>query len=291
MRLRRYHSDVSDLVGTAYHPLFLDLKQSLLLFDRLAIPSMATWLSASAPAIWQGSPESWRQHVTELEWLMEKGLLVDPYPTDDSDWLNRLFDATEHSLEPDGVPFWSHGAIARSVAAMLREERQWNALPLIPDDDWSVPTDRAARRADVVHIVLKELQMPRSNHGFEDILAFRDQARSQGLVQSLRVWMNAMAAGTLSPVEVGDVLEDLSSRYERALRLEKMAASTSIVETAVVTTAEVAESLVKFQWSRLARRLFDVRHQRIDLMKAEASLPGREVAYIVQARETFGTGA
>lgn len=285
---------MSDLVGTAYHPLFLDLKQSLLLFDVLAIPSMNTWLSRSeAPSIWQGSPDEWQQYVTDLEWLMSKGLLVDPYPDDDdTEWINRLFEAADHTVEPDGVPFWSHAAIARAAAAMLRQERHWNALPLVTDDDdWVVPADRADRRADVVQIVLKELQAPGGNHGFEDVVAFRDEAREQGLIQSLRVWMNGMAAGTLTPVEVTDVLADLTSRYDRALHLEKRSKATSVVETVVVTTAEVAESLVKFQWSKLARKLFTVRHHRIDLMKAEANLPGREVAYIVKARDTFGANA
>ena len=57
----------------------------------------------------------------------------------------------------------------------------------------------------------------------------------------------------------------------------------------VVTTAEIAESLVKFQWSNIAKKLFEVRHKQIDLMKAEMTLPGREVAYIVKARERFGS--
>jgi len=61
-----------------------------------------------------------------------------------------------------------------------------------------------------------------------------------------------------------------------------------VVETLVVTTAEIAESLVKFQWSTIAKKLFEVRHRQIDLMKAEMTLPGREVAYIVKARKRFG---
>jgi hypothetical protein len=89
-------------------------------------------------------------------------------------------------------------------------------------------------------------------------------------------------------MEISDKLEDLVSRYERAFMLEKMSTSTGVVETLVVTTAGIAESLVKFQWSKAAKKLFEVRHRQIDLMKAEMPLPGREVAYIVKARERFG---
>jgi hypothetical protein len=97
-----------------------------------------------------------------------------------------------------------------------------------------------------------------------------------------------MASGRLTEVEVSDRLEALVNSYERALNLERMSRETGVVETLVTTTAEVAESLVKFKWSALAKKLFEVRHKQIDLMKAEMALPGREVAYIVRARERFG---
>ena len=67
-----------------------------------------------------------------------------------------------------------------------------------------------------------------------------------------------------------------------------MSRTTGVVETLLTTTAEIAESFVKFQWSKIPKKLFEVRHKQIDLMKAEMSLPGREVAYIVKARGRFG---
>ena len=68
-----------------------------------------------------------------------------------------------------------------------------------------------------------------------------------------------------------------------------MQRDTGVIETLVCTTAEIAESLVKFQWSKIAKKLFEVRHKQIELMKVEMAAPGREVAYIVKARERFGS--
>jgi hypothetical protein len=140
----------------------------------------------------------------------------------------------------------------------------------------------------VIQLVIKALPIPSEKHSLQDVVDFRDEARSDGLVQGVRVWIHQMASGKLTHVEVSDKLADLVSRYERALKLEKMSRDVGMVETLVVTTAEIAESLVKFQWSKLAQKLFEVRHRQIDLMKAEMTLPGREVAYIVKARERFG---
>jgi hypothetical protein len=80
---------------------------------------------------------------------------------------------------------------------------------------------------------------------------------------------------------------DDALRPPKGLRLTAKR-DTGIVETFVATTAEIAECLVKFKWSKIAMKLFEVRHEQIDLMKAEMSAPCREIAYIVKARERFG---
>ena len=175
---------------------------------------------------------------------------------------------------------------SRVTALGLQETMGINAVALT--NVWSEDDVAEGQRAEVLRLVVKGVPIPGDSHSMEDVLGFRDEARSEGLVQGLRVWINDMASGKLSPVEVSDKLEYLVSRYERALKLEKMSRSTGVVETLVVSTAEIAESLVKFQWSKAAQKLFEVRHRQIDLMKAEMTLPGREVAYIVKARERFG---
>jgi len=71
-----------------------------------------------------------------------------------------------------------------------------------------------------------------------------------------------MASGQLTQTEMSDKLEDLASHYQRAFKLEKMSRDTGVVETLVVTTAEVAESIAKFRWSDLAKNFFAVRISR-----------------------------
>ena len=175
---------------------------------------------------------------------------------------------------------------ARDWAVRLRNAGHQNTVPIMLG--WS-ETMTGESRAEVIEVVLANLPVPDDSHALPDVLAFREEARSQGLIQGLRVWINDMASGKLTGFEVSDKLEDLVSRYERTLAVEKMQRDTGVVETLVTTTAEVAESLVKFNWSTAAKRLFEVRRKQIDLMKAEMTLPGREVAYLVKAREQFGS--
>ena len=58
----------------------------------------------------------------------------------------------------------------------------------------------------------------------------------------------------------------------------------------VVAVAETAENIAKLKFSALAKSLFALKHRRIELIDAERQAPGRELAYIVRARERFGSG-
>lgn len=176
--------------------------------------------------------------------------------------------------------------MVRCYAAIVRHQHGARAVPIT--STWDDAAIQPVTQVEAVQLVIAELPVPDSRHSLEDVLAFRNEARSQGLVQALRVWINDVATGSMTVMDLSDRLAELISRYERALRVERLSRDTGRLETLVVTTAEVVESLVKFQWSKIAKKLFEVRHKQIDLMKAEMTLPGREVAHIVKAREKFG---
>ena len=301
---------MADLIGaTATLPEVVgrSFKQQLLLFDRIACPAAPRYFRE-----FQENPESTHPSLLAvapgLGWLMEKGVVFAPewkssplsaqelmqftaYAMQRTD-LARAFRSLDSTYAPESQPLLAEAGRgfagvmvdieSRQLAAHLRTQNQ-NAVPLT--SSWPQIDTPAT---EVIEIVVKELPIPGENHSFEDILAFRDEAHSQDLIPGLRVWMNEMGSGTLTQIEVSDKLEDLISRYEKALKLEKMSRDTGVVETIVVTTAEIAESLVKFRWTDMAKKLFEVRHKKIDLVKAEMTAPGHEVAYIVKARERFG---
>jgi hypothetical protein len=95
--------------------------------------------------------------------------------------------------------------------------------------------------------------------------------------------MNEMVTGKLARAEISDKLEHLLSEYARALDLERMGRDSTWLETFIFPAKGVTEYL-----TTVASKLFTVRRAEIALMKAEMTLPGREVAYIVKARERFG---
>lgn len=287
-------------------------KHKLLLFDRIAIPNLTHKLQRTC------KDESDAEVLNDLNWLASRKLAFDPYvpehvlrfPSQESmdallslheryltvsqealgsivkmpDGTNQLRDPYDFVVAMDNYNFLGPRILAPAVAMSFGV----NALPFSRVDRLAIPATLSAGSGEVVQLAISHLPVPGDGHSFDDVLAFRDEVRAQGLLLSLRVWINEAGSGKLTPIELSDKLEDLLSRFERTLALEKMRVQTGVIETVVTTTAEIAEALVKFKWSNIAKKLFEVRHKQVDLMKTEMGAPGREVAYIVKAHDRFG---
>jgi hypothetical protein len=62
-----------------------------------------------------------------------------------------------------------------------------------------------------------------------------------------------------------------------------MKANVGTFETVFVALADAAT----LDFGKAARGLFSIKHRQVSLLEGELTSPGKEVAYIVKARETF----
>jgi hypothetical protein len=99
--------------------------------------------------------------------------------------------------------------------------------------------------------------------------------------------MNDTARAKMTPLEVEQKLEWLLHEYQQHMRLHRMKTNASTLETIIVTGAEIAENLVKLQFGKLAKVLFSIRQRKIALLEGELKTPGKEIAFISKAQETF----
>jgi hypothetical protein len=272
-----------ELIGTTTRTDLSWLKKLLLVFDRVALDRLSFHVDDVAHV----------QRLVEQRILFDVGYSNMP-PDAPKHWLGAMGDAGRAQARlhiarlqarmgqpvDDLTPLQTavQNAEARAMAITLRERDKLNAVPIT--EGWTPIPDEQVSKVEVIQLLLKEIPVPSDSHSLADVLAFRDEAR--GLTQGLRVWMNDMASGTLTGVDVSDKLEYLVNEYERALTLERMTRTTTWLETFIFPAKGVVEYL-----TTLASHLFTVRRAEIDLMKAEMTLPGREVAYIVRARERF----
>jgi hypothetical protein len=134
---------------------------------------------------------------------------------------------------------------------------------------------------------MNRLPQPDETVSWEQILEFRNDADSKGKFWGLRTWMSEIAKEQISPAEITEKLEWSLYEYENHMKLHHMKVNYGILRTLVTAGTGVVENLIKFSWSKAAELLFSVHDRKLALLEAEAGAPGRELAYIVAAREKF----
>lgn len=174
-------------------------------------------------------------------------------------------------------------ALALMTAYLLRRTLEADAVSVIP----SVPGGSQAAKGEVLQVVIKNFPIPDEMTPFESIMAFRSDPSSKSKFLGLRRWMRKIARENLTPLEVQEEIDYLLQEYEQHMRLHEIKVCRGAVETIVVGAAELMEDLVKIKWGSLAKKLFSLTRRGTDLMEAEMSAPGREVAYIARARSVF----
>ena len=265
------------------------LKRHIVLCDRLAFAGIEDLIEAGSdeqPAL-----------VADIEWLLEKEVLFDPrgiqippaklaerHPLAVPEIRGSIEDAVRSMLNArrlEEIP--QH--FARLFAVMIREAHGVDAVALT-----ELPGGVAGEenRSSVIRLVLSEFPIPNDSHGLQDLVEFAEQERKEGTIQGLRVCLNDLANSHGSLPEIKDKLEYLISQHVRALQAHRIQRQGGIIETVLVTTAEIAASLLTGRFRQALGKVVDIRATNAALMLEEMNLPGREVAYIVKARERFG---
>ena len=88
--------------------------------------------------------------------------------------------------------------------------------------------------------------------------------------------------------EIRDDIEWSLNEYTKPMKLHQLKAGDSFVEVYLIPAVEIVENLVKLNWSQIAKGALSIRKRKIELMEAERSASGREVAFIYEAQKRFG---
>ncbi len=172
----------------------------------------------------------------------------------------------------------------RLMAIQLRVLDNTDAYPIL---DREIAIDSRADKTNVIQIVLNELPIIDESASWEQIIEFRSDPDSYAKFLALRNWMNKVARGDVTFIEIEQELEFLLSEYQRHMALHKMKTNTGTVTTYLKMGVEFLEELRHLRPSKAVEALFSIKHSRIALMEGELNSPGSEVAYVIKAREEF----
>jgi hypothetical protein len=296
------------------------LKRHLLMFDEIVVgehtPSRSIRLAPSSPL---------RGEIDWLiDWLQERGLirsaLVTPASIERVSHKLTLADVTElqrHLVAGikageqaqaildaavDGSPQDSGyvmvpaniyevvgramSPVARVTATILARQEDLEVFPILPALDPG-PEHSGRGLEPAVRVVAELLPAPDGSTAWEAILDFRSDPDARHRLVALRRWMRSLAAENRSAHDIEDELLYLIGEYESSMRLHRLKYKRGVMEMVITTGASIVEDLVRLRFGRAAQAIFSIRRERVHLLEAERTAPGREVSFIVEAAARF----
>ncbi|HFQ5433778.1 TPA: hypothetical protein ACGVBV_004286 [Vibrio vulnificus] len=250
-------------------------KQLLLMFDALAIDLGGNGLNPQERRIIQSQMPEISYLVKEEMLTLLSGLLASNEMTpSQSSILNARKTLTTGLITAE-----------RFNAQKLRA-KGIDAVPIShPFEDLDI--DSEITRDSAIRLTLREFPVPSDSTPWEGIRDFRSDKEATDKFWELKQWMNKAGKSGLKQYEVQDELRGLINEYNKRMSLHKLKQQTGTFEVVVTTTASVAEDLVKFKWSNAIKSIFQVHKQDVKLLEDELNIPGKEVAYIANAKNRF----
>lgn len=297
----------------------ISLKKVLLFFDVVAVPKIEKLVSKDS--------EYKQNKTRDLEYLLENNLLIDPVVKYMGQHTYEQFSAYDKeptvsiedrkktvevhfkgfSVEDEWVksiqtriskdPSFGHKLInwvlqlldydRRGIARDLRNKFGINAFPVYP----SITTfnnEFLDGKNDVIQVILNALPEPDiETVSWEQIMDFKNDPNTSNKLFSLRHWINNFARKTRTYVECHEELEYLCNEYRKHIHLHKMKAANGVLESFLLTSAEIVEGLIRVKPTKIVETLFSLRKHKVKLIEDELNAKGRDLAYIVQVKQTF----
>lgn len=291
---------------------FEKLKHLLLAFDSLAvctvngsynpplpegenpndISQLIEWLEENKILSWGGNPnnlppEEIRSYTEKLEADPEASSLSSYYTI--AGVLQDKKEGVKHGYfaYPQGPydPLWHN--LVRQTALRISKYEKVDATPITFNDPLLLVDTQTAKYDDVINLVIQNLPMPGEGTSIEEIMDFRQSLDAKTSLLNLRLWAREVARSEVSLKEADDKLEHLLNEYRSYMKLHFRSIYPGAFETLVVGGAGIVEDVIKLNVTSLVKRTFSLKHRKTKLLLAEKEAPGRELSYIVKARDRF----
>ncbi len=150
----------------------------------------------------------------------------------------------------------------------------------------SAPAPEQFSRQQVLRVALNALPVPDEASAWQDIVDFKYNLHDKQW--DFRRFLRTLASKKQTEAETRDDIEWTLNEYAKAMKLHNLKAGNSFVEVYLMPVVEIIEDVAKFNWSKLAKGALSVTRHQIELMEAEMKAPGKECAYVFDARKRFG---
>jgi hypothetical protein len=287
----------------------VQLKRQALFFDQICIYNLDFYFEQLKKGPLYQKHKPWLDELgSEIQWLFEQDVIIDldkaytELPKISSDEIqnvrtrqvNDTFDLitrylkkgdigtdklVENLIEGDAIQL-------REYVLKFSNSKDYHVVSdlKLKDYQYDIPN---SRMPDVVEIVISNLPIPSMTTSWEKIIDYRQEPQTQRNLVALRRWISKIVSSDLPTSEIEEEYKWLVNEYQSHMRLQKLKADTETLQTVVKLPFELLEDLIKLRLSKVVEPFFALRKREIQLMEAELNAPGREIAYILKAREAF----
>jgi hypothetical protein len=277
------------------------LKRHALIFDRFLLTDLDRELS------WTLTDDVAESLNADLAFLQEKGLVTylphrkatmkqTAVETEahmryiaslSEEILNHVVAGSEETAKPLHALNVINDLILRGISAQLDHDHEHDTVPIcqadLPDSLMQAVKPQAFH--PVIHVAMEAFPTPGDDCAWQDILDFKAEAHDK--LWGFRRFLKTLATKQQSESEVRDDIEWMISEYGKAMALHKLKATKTFFEAYIIPAVEVLEGLAKFNWTNIAKLGVSARQRKIELLEAEMKAPGRECAYVFEARKIF----
>ena len=304
-----------EILSDAWNSDFSNLKQQALLFDQIGIFHLGYFYKTLYKAVDSfnkllpnniNKPES---IITELKWLQEKGvvfelMIQEELQSNSIDSFGKNFEYAKNLLgriikiqtldlkNVDDEKYKKfllkeqHFTILRLISIVMEATKGVSAVTTLPFTEYAHQLPNS-RKSAVAQVVISKLPLPNNQTPWEQIFDFRNDSDNQKNLLNLRRWIRRISTEDLSPSEIEEEIEWLLNEFQSHMRIHKMKSNTETLEVLVKAPLETIENLIKIKFSKIPEPFFALKKRQINLMEAELTSPGREMAYIIKTQEAF----
>lgn len=314
-----------DLVAVAHQALVFQeaaLKQIAVLFNRIAVPGLSTFLTHPNAAILEFSKFG--------AWLAEIGILFEPDIEKSAvgqDLKNRMRQDINELYKPVGLtlddfsaaredekkaavlknkmreltptrlaglidPFTTISAIQRMTldltrlsAIQLRNIHNLDAHAIVPSEFSSLDQDdESTNKHNVVKIVVTALPVPHPDVSWQQIIEYRNDPNSLNRFLDLRNWISDTVHGRFTPLEVEQNLRQVLKRFRKQMEFHRMQAEITILEAFVVAAPDLTRSYAGYP---TLPGLCSVQRMKLALLEGESVVEGSEVAFVIKTKSVL----
>jgi hypothetical protein len=144
------------------------------------------------------------------------------------------------------------------------------------------------KKNQVIQFLLRDIPEPTHDVHWDHIIEYRTDEDIKNKYLAVLNWVNKVANSDLKLSDIKDEYDYLYSEYKKQFSLHKMNHEYSTLEIVLSSTINFATNLASGNYISSVKDLFQYKIKNANLLKEEASIPGKEVAYIFHTNSKFG---